>query len=375
MPRVLIATSTLAWGVNLPARRVVVLGVKRASDWVSPVDIKQMVGRAGRTGLDERGDAYVMLPEDEFDDLVRVYDNIPPIQSQLAVPDTLLFHTIAEMDSGSIRDAKSLLRWHARSLATLQKGALTQEQADEVFDLLARCRAIKEGPVGWTPTTLGRISAWLYFDPRNIWAWACNGRNASENQLWESDAMLAFVLGAIPEGTLRYVSAEMEGHVGNFVWALNADRAKVNAPSKTNFPGLVESWAYWAALQGAQTSGKDSIGGAAAMHVRTVRNDVERVVSALKLIDGMWGRWGQDDIWDTLALRIKHGVGRELVPLVRLPGIGPVRAKKLFEAGVRGPMDMIDPKHTRLIRVAVGANVADVAIAAAKRLVASGEIA
>ena len=55
--RVVVATSTLAWGVNLPSRRVIVLGVHRGMSEVATYDIFQMIGRAGRPSYDPAGDA------------------------------------------------------------------------------------------------------------------------------------------------------------------------------------------------------------------------------------------------------------------------------------------------------------------------------
>ena len=52
--KVLISTATLAWGVNLPAHTVIIKGTQIYSPeqgkWVelSPQDMLQMIGRAGR---------------------------------------------------------------------------------------------------------------------------------------------------------------------------------------------------------------------------------------------------------------------------------------------------------------------------------------
>ena len=61
--RVVVATSTLAWGVNLPARRVIILGVHRGLSEVATCDVAEMVGRAGRPQFDPVGDAYILVPE------------------------------------------------------------------------------------------------------------------------------------------------------------------------------------------------------------------------------------------------------------------------------------------------------------------------
>ncbi|CDJ50716.1 DNA polymerase theta, putative [Eimeria brunetti] len=58
---VLCATSTLALGVNLPAARVIIRAPHFGRDeLLSPSRFHQMAGRAGRKGLERRGDAYLI---------------------------------------------------------------------------------------------------------------------------------------------------------------------------------------------------------------------------------------------------------------------------------------------------------------------------
>ena len=66
-PQILIATSTLAWGVNFPAHLVVVKGTeyydgktRRYVDF--PItDVLQMMGRAGRPQYDDNGVAVILV--------------------------------------------------------------------------------------------------------------------------------------------------------------------------------------------------------------------------------------------------------------------------------------------------------------------------
>jgi len=85
--QILIATSTLAWGVNFPAHLVIIKGteffdpkLKRYVD--SPiVDILQMIGRAGRPQFDTHGVACVFV-EQSKKNFYRKYLNDPfPVES------------------------------------------------------------------------------------------------------------------------------------------------------------------------------------------------------------------------------------------------------------------------------------------------------
>ena len=80
------------------ANLIVVAGIHRANLKVEPMEIHQMVGRAGRPKIKDgkvilsRGDAYVLLPDKEFNDLKDEFSQVKPVVSRLCDPRTLAFH-------------------------------------------------------------------------------------------------------------------------------------------------------------------------------------------------------------------------------------------------------------------------------------------
>jgi pre-mRNA-splicing helicase BRR2 len=70
--QVLVSTATLAWGVNLPAHTVIIKGTQVYSpekgSWVelSPQDVLQMLGRAGRPQYDTYGEGIIITTQTEM---------------------------------------------------------------------------------------------------------------------------------------------------------------------------------------------------------------------------------------------------------------------------------------------------------------------
>jgi DNA polymerase theta len=62
--KVLFCTSTLAAGVNLPAKRVIITSIKfGAGEDLTTSQYKQMIGRAGRLGFDTEADSVLIAPD------------------------------------------------------------------------------------------------------------------------------------------------------------------------------------------------------------------------------------------------------------------------------------------------------------------------
>ncbi|KAM0046348.1 putative DNA-directed DNA polymerase [Helianthus debilis subsp. tardiflorus] len=101
--RVLTATSTLAAGVNLPARRVIFRQPRIGRDFIDGTRYRQMSGRAGRTGIHTKGESVLICKPEEVKRIVALIgDSCPPLHSCLSEDKNGMTHAILEVVAGGI---------------------------------------------------------------------------------------------------------------------------------------------------------------------------------------------------------------------------------------------------------------------------------
>lgn len=186
--QVLVSTATLAWGVNLPCHTVIIKGTQmycpEQGRWVelSPLDIMQMMGRAGRYGLDSEGEGIIMTAHSELQYYLSLMNQQLPIESQFIkkLPDMLN----AEVVLGSVSTVQEAAAWlgytylYVRMLRNPSMYGVTPEMIAADPSLMQRRLALahaaasvldKHGLIkydrrtgGFLATTLGRVASFYY---------------------------------------------------------------------------------------------------------------------------------------------------------------------------------------------------------------------
>ena len=150
----IVATPTLAQGVNLPASRVVVRDTRRWSTIAArsmplPVmEVRQMMGRAGRPGFDEFGESFlVSKSKQDEDSLIDLYLRGEPedVTSKLANPGAqnaeedgaLLAHILSIVATAGIDDRDAISRFLSKTFLSSQMDSETLEaRTDDVLHWL-----------------------------------------------------------------------------------------------------------------------------------------------------------------------------------------------------------------------------------------------
>lgn len=335
--RIIVATSTLAWGLNMPARRVIITGVHRGRTEVETYDIFQMAGRAGRPGYDPRGDVHILIPDKDAYYHIDRLSEPKNIESQLLSYvgeekdpryKTLAFHIVSEIHHGQITNLEELHNWYEQSLAYFQYHELDEFIADKTIDLLLSNSIIKEVDGKYEVTSIGKVSSLLYYSPFDVANLRMNFRQLFTNNQQDNDMALSLALGNVDSIRMGYVTKAEKNEMEDFaeqVYRVHGDRYVESA--------IKGAYIYHCLLEGRPLGAFNSTG-------RILQMDFDRLVAVLNLLDSMAAKWNKREYFSEIALRIAYGVRPELVELCKLPNIGRVRAEKLYSAGFRKPIDI-----------------------------------
>lgn len=223
--KVLCCTSTLAWGVNLPAHTVVIRGTqiydpKRGGlVSMSVLDVMQIFGRAGRPQYDTRGEGVIISDEKEVGHFLRLLAHALPIESRMQT--RLCDHLNAEVNGGSISSVAEGCSWLEYTYlwqrirvnpmlygikvnSIRQDPELSKHRCDMVvtaFQKLARAGMVRFNEVTGTAeaTDLGRIASHYYLSHETILEF--NTRMKKQDGTWIDTLDMGFAMTLIASAT------------------------------------------------------------------------------------------------------------------------------------------------------------------------------
>jgi replicative superfamily II helicase len=347
--RIIIATSTLAYGLNLPARVVIIAGMHRGLEEVSELDIVQMCGRSGRMGIDAEGDAIMVFPRRKLEEYKRMIEDPGDIMSQINNPVIAAFHVIGEIATKSIKTKEDVHKWYSRTLAIRQGEKMDKEYVDQLVDYLLQNNAIRDVNGQLVETELGKAAVYFYLRPDMLKDLMVNWTKIFEVGVENNDFIVSLAMSKLRMYQDVIVSKADRSEIEQYH---KASKAMVGTLGEIEEGQAKIGMAYLNMLRG--------IGGTKVIDGKKVANplagvqrglsqDIERVAQAVMYIDAKYARWGKGTFWSGMALRFKYGIGPELISLCRLEGIGGVYARKLYDAGIRQPTDLVTKKRDSIM--------------------------
>ena len=350
--KILFATPTLAAGVNLPARRVIITSIFRydyqygGNVPMSVLQYKQICGRAGRPAYDKYGEAIIIAdsrtnPEDLYNHFVL---GVPePIVSQLMDERALRVHVLGVIASKPKMLKSELLYFFEQTFLSKYQG--NQTISFEIGSLLTYLRdeklIIMRNDL-LIATKFGKRISLLYIDPKtgiqfknNLDSYDGNkydindiNSNKHENNnvinflYWICDCYDFYPKLSLRQNETEYFQRLFEKHKLGSYGLSNYDY------SLKNLVILLE-WID----ESSEANLNEKIGvepGDLHRMVETTYWLLHCLYEIAKLIE-------RKDLLpeiNILRIRIRHGVKSELIPLIQLEGIGRIRARSLYRAGI-----------------------------------------
>jgi len=333
--RCIVATSTLAWGINMPARRVIVLGVHRGLELVEVYDIKQMVGRAGRPKYDKKGDAYVLLPykPKDYEEQKRRITEDKDISSQLIEHHKILgFHLVSEIYLGNVSTMEDVHKWYSRSLAAHQAKKLSGSITEECIGALLKCGAIMATPEGYKATAVGKIASLFYYSPFDVADLKRNVTHLFLQQNEDNDFLTSLAIGDVDSQRMNIVSNAEKEALSMYSNVIGQDQGGSYTPSAGS---IKAGYAYYCMLNGNPPMIIQGF-------MRGLQMDFDRLVEVLSAIDTMASKWDRRGWIIKLKKRVQYGVPEYLLALCDIPEVGAVRARTLYSHGIKTPKDLVE---------------------------------
>ncbi len=357
--QLLFSTSTLAWGVNLPARCVVIRDTKYHDPLdgevdISPLDILQMLGRAGRPGYDDVGYGWVVCDHSDADKYRRLLTDGKDIESRLA--EDIDSHLNAEIAMGTIRDLDDVMEWLETTF--YYQRAHSAPEAYDLDGLRARIRSTLETLVdrgfvetdddlGVSTTPLGSLASKYYL---RLPTAARFGGLADRESLGVDDVLEAVA------------SAEEFDSVS----ARQAETDAIDAVLRGVDTSLENGHRKVLAILHASMD--DRIPSALRSDAWVIKQNALRLLAALhEFADRFAGSRAANLVARTEA-RVEHGVSREAVALTAIDGVGSGRAETLAQGGLTTPAAVVDAGVSELTRAGMTAGVAERVVDAARDL-------
>ena len=346
--KLIVATTTLAMGLNLPSRRVVVRDWMRYESGVGQrpvpaIEIKQMSGRAGRPGFDDYGEALIVARSEQ--DKRRLFDRYiegrpEKIESQLASEPALRTHILSSIAGAFTGTELELREFLERTLSARQRGAYYLHRvAGEIMDFLRTEGMVSVARGRLDATPFGRRVSELYIDPLTAVIIRDGLRHPAEKETFP----LLHMIARLPD--MMRVSSRKKDYE-EMLDVFHAHAAGLLIPEEERYPTedvLSELKTASALMQWILESHEDKITshfGIGPGDLRTLVDLADWLLYSTGELSKVFGLRGEMKAVSNLRARVSYGVKEELLPLVSLRGIGRVRARNLHDAGFKTLADI-----------------------------------
>jgi hypothetical protein len=323
---------------------------------MSPLDVLQMLGRAGRPGYDDVGFAHVVCDRSDADRYRRLLREGKPIESRLA--ERLDAHLNAEVAMGTLSDLDDVMDWLETTFYYVRAesepeaydfGGLRDRVRTTLEDLVDRGFVELGEDLSVEPTPLGLLASKFYLRLET----AERFRDLAERDPEEidADAVLERVAGAT-----EFDSVGVRGD----------ERDAVRSVLGTTDTDLEGGGRKVLAILQASTTG--STPRELRSDAWVIRQNALRLLAALRAFLDRFSGARAANLASRVAARVEHGVSDGAVGLTAVDGVGAGRAQKLATEGISTPGDVRAVGVEGLVDAGLSEGVAEQVLAGARSL-------
>lgn len=199
--RVLVATSTLSSGVNLPARKVIIRTPVFQRQPINILTYKQMIGRAGRMGKDTKGESILICTEAEKKiGLDLMMGALDPVKSCIESEDKFM-RAVLEMIASQVVSTKAELDLYSKcTLLFIQQGDVKSQNIllDKTLKELKNYELVREQKeeeeLRFVATPLGKACLSSSMAPNDGLSLFCELQKARQCLVLETDLHLIYLV-------------------------------------------------------------------------------------------------------------------------------------------------------------------------------------
>ena len=361
--KLLSSTPTLAAGVNLPARRVVISNINRynakvgANRPISILEYKQLCGRAGRPQYDDHGES-IIVGSGNTEDLIDYYINgePEPIVSKITDDKSLRTHILSVVVTHPGIKKDEILEFFLQTLGGLQSRKPTIKFAIDIsLRFLSSEYLIIKKDDRYAATEFGKKTSMLYIDPLT----ATYFRDAIENVSQERKHTFGFLhLISNCEEFFPKFSLRQKDYESASLMIENNSSELLEPISEYDCSRSLLALQAWI-TESSELALSDSLGiESGDMH--RMAETANWLSYCLREISKHVERADLLEELDNLRKRIVYGIREELLDLVRVKGIGRVRARILYKHGIKNLDDLSKIPVNKLAEIdKIGSTLAD----------------
>jgi helicase len=347
--KILTATPTLAFGVNLPARTVVIQDYRRYEVGygyypIAVLEYKQMAGRAGRPKYDKVGEAILIAKTaDEADYLMDSYILAKPerIWSRLAVEKIIRGHVLATVASDFAKTENGVYEFFGKTFYAYQYDIKAiRSLIAKILKYLAEEEMINWDGEHVEATRFGKRVSELYIDPLSAVVIRDAIRNLPSNL---TELSLLHLAAHTPDmgPVMRPYSQEFD----EIALAVEAHREEFLVEVPSEWEDRVSYEEFLGEIKTALVLGswiEETSEDTLIERYRVQPGDLYKTIEnakwllhAIHEISMLFGNKETLPLSDELMERVAKGIKKELLPIVRLEGIGRVRGRILHNSGFK----------------------------------------